>query len=66
MSEQEIDPRVAEAVRNYFENLFSGLCPHCHAKVEKQEQIGRCVYAHPCGHRMYQGEAGAFKKEIGE
>jgi len=23
----------------------------------KEQQVGRCVYAYPCGHRLYQGRA---------
>lgn len=31
-------------------------CPQCGEKVESAEQIGRCVYARPCGCRVGQGE----------
>lgn len=37
--------------------LGSGFCPHCHAKIEREQQVGRSVYAVPCGHRLYQGRA---------
>lgn len=30
-------------------------CIHCDAPLEKLEQVGRCVYARPCGCRQYQG-----------
>ena len=31
-------------------------CPHCGAKIESAEQVGRCVYARPCGCRVVQGK----------
>lgn len=30
-------------------------CPHCKQTVENLKQVGRSVYAQPCGHRLYQG-----------
>lgn len=29
--------------------------PDCGTTVTRSEQVGRCVYLHPCGHR-YQGK----------
>jgi hypothetical protein len=49
-----INTRVAEALLS---SLARGLCPHCHTKIEEERQVGRCVYARPCGHRLYQGKA---------
>lgn len=42
-------------------------CPYCHREVKSMEKIGRCVYAHPCGCRLWQGTVPeAWKdKEIG-
>ena len=31
------------------------ICPHCDETVSEAEQIGRCVYARPCGCRVGQG-----------
>jgi hypothetical protein len=31
-------------------------CYTCKEKVESLEQIGRCTYARPCGHRLWQGK----------
>jgi DNA-directed RNA polymerase subunit RPC12/RpoP len=42
---QQIDQYTAE-----------GKCYHC-GKPMKQTQVGRCVYADPCGHRLWQGKA---------
>lgn len=34
-------------------------CVRCKESVENYEQVGRCVYASPCGHRQWQGTLGA-------
>lgn len=31
-------------------------CFHCKRKIETVKQVGRCVYAYPCGDRLYQGK----------
>lgn len=46
-----------EAVASYLAKLNDGHCPHCDAAIVERKQIGRCVYANPCGHRLYQGKA---------
>lgn len=53
----DIPPEVSEHIRKYLDLMYNGFpeCPHCGAKVERKEQVGRCVYAKPCGHRLYQG-----------
>ncbi len=33
----------------------SDICIHCHERVHELKQVGRCVYAYPCGCRQYQG-----------
>lgn len=39
-------------------DLFDNwVCPHCGADILNERQIGRCAYAEPCGHRIYQGTA---------
>ena len=53
-------------IDQWFAYLQSGLCPHCKAKVVSQRQVGRCVYAEPCGHRLYQGKVGAFRVREGQ
>lgn len=45
------------AVAKFIADLDAGNCPHCGRPVEKQEQVGSCVYASPCGHRLGQGTA---------
>jgi hypothetical protein len=44
-----------EGLRRFLQALAEGTCPHCGATVERREQVGRCVYGRPCGHRLYQG-----------
>ena len=44
-------------VQQFLERLASGQCPHCGVPVERRIQVGRCVYAEPCSHRLGQGKA---------
>jgi hypothetical protein len=53
----EHQDEVGQAMRAYFEAIKSGRCPHCRQSIEQEEQRGRCVYARPCGHRLFQGKA---------
>lgn len=55
-TENEIQQAAREAVRILVMALDpdNHECPICHAKMERR-QVYRCVYAHPCGHRLYQG-----------
>lgn len=51
------------AVEKFLADLAAGNCPHCGVKVEEQTQVGPCVYAKPCGHRLGQGKAKKVMKE---
>lgn len=59
LSEEEVAAevkRTEEHMAAFLTELAEGkTCPHCHAPIEKRRQVGRCVYAEPCGHRQYQG-----------
>jgi hypothetical protein len=48
----ELDASVAK----YLADLANDICPVCETPVAKKHQVGRCVYAEPCGHRLYQGQ----------
>lgn len=48
---------VNESVRRYLGKINDDICPVCDGKVTRQNQVGPCVYAEPCGHRLFQGEA---------
>lgn len=50
-----VSEEAIKAVQDYFAALKDGICHVCRQKVERKEQVGRCVYARPCGHRLYQG-----------
>lgn len=54
------DDAAMGVVERWLHKLRSNVCPHCDAPIAQQEQVGRCVYARPCGHRLYQGIVGAF------
>ena len=60
MTVEEAEAKAAEQearIRQYFEEIATDVCPVCHKPFERKQQVGRCVYAEPCGHRMYQGKA---------
>ena len=38
-----------------FERRETENCLACHRHVDRLEQVGRCVYARPCGCRQWQG-----------
>lgn len=40
---------------NALSNGTSRECYVCGREIARMEKIGRCVYAHPCGHRLWQG-----------
>jgi len=53
----EITAEQALAAQQALITMLEGkYCIHCRAPIERKEQVGRCVYARPCGHRQYQGE----------
>lgn len=56
--EQEIEARFA-VIRSKIE---AGICHVCDSKVETERQVGACVYAMPCGHRIGQGKAKAARR----
>lgn len=53
---EEQERRAAWALQQWIDALANDICPECGMKVEQKRQVGRCVYASPCGHRLYQGK----------
>ena len=45
----ELDEFLAKAAK--------AICPRCDQPIQQERQIGRCVYAVPCGCRLWQGMA---------
>jgi hypothetical protein len=58
-----LDPKDNALIAAWFQKLADNVCPHCDTAIARQEQVGHCVYARPCGHRLYQGKVGAFAPE---
>lgn len=48
-------PDLPEEAKQFLEELKQNICPRCHLDIVEYEQIGRCVYAKPCGHRLGTG-----------
>jgi wobble nucleotide-excising tRNase len=45
-----------QRVTQMLEQALKGqTCPFCQTAITRRVQRGRCVYAHPCGCRLYQG-----------
>lgn len=49
------DEEVAALLQEFARKLENNICPQCDRPIERKEQVGRCVYALPCHHRLYQG-----------
>lgn len=56
------EARREVAIQAHLTKLATDICPHCDTPVEKKVQAGSCVYAEPCGHRLYQGKAPKTKR----
>jgi hypothetical protein len=50
---EETERRIAAMLKK----AADGICTTCDRPVERERQVGRCVYASPCGHRLFQGRA---------
>ena len=46
---------IKEAIEKIKASVEGDLCHVCNGRIEKKVQVGRCVYAEPCRHRLYQG-----------
>lgn len=60
LTEEQAKVKAAEReahLRIFHQKIADGICTACDQKVERQRQVGRCVYAEPCGHRIGQGRA---------
>lgn len=60
LAEQE--RRTQESIKHFNDSLANDQCPHCGTPIEVWHQVGRCVYAAPCNHRLYQGTVPEGKK----
>lgn len=60
-----LTPEMAEAARAYLKLMAGGFktCPTCSQPVEHKEQVLCCVYARPCGHRLYHGTLSKGEKQ---
>ena len=46
---------ILESGRARMQRMADGICPLCAVKIERKRQVGSCVYADPCGCRLYTG-----------
>jgi hypothetical protein len=55
---EEIGAQLKEskaALERWAGKLRNNICPECNQPIQYKRQVGRCVYACPCNHRLYQG-----------
>jgi len=65
-AEIEESERAVQALMQRFRDRSArGECTDCGAKIAEVRQVGRCVYAEPCGHRVGQGDADRVRKALG-
>jgi hypothetical protein len=50
------DKEIAAMLNQFATDLENDICPRCGVRIEQKNQVGRCVYAEPCGCRLYQGK----------
>ena len=54
--------QARESLERYLGKIAENICPHCETPITEQVQVGRCAYAKPCGHRLFQGKAKTKEK----
>ncbi len=55
MSEDDKEDWIIEAIEKIKASVEGNVCHVCDGHIENKIQVGRCVYAEPCNHRLYQG-----------
>ena len=59
-SDEQLDEMVAEIdteLEEFNAKVQAGICHVCDTPITSETQVGRCVYAAPCGCRLWQGKA---------
>ena len=56
---------IRDRLNEFRERGKRGECTDCGQKITAVRQVGSCVYADPCGHRIGQGDARAVRKALG-
>ena len=53
----QLPAAVAAKLVAFFDMYRNGHCPRCQQPLTGEKQVGPCVYAEPCGCRLWQGQA---------
>lgn len=62
--EAEADMRaIEEATDAFLKKMALGVC-QCGVEGTDWKQVGSCIYAEPCGHRIAQGNAAEYKAGV--
>jgi len=54
--------QLPEEIGSYFNDIGKGICPECKDAMSLEE-VPPCIYASPCGHRLYQGTLSPEQEE---
>lgn len=54
-TKEEHELWIKEQISKIRASVDGSVCCECGGNITKKVQVGRCVYAEPCGHRLYQG-----------
>lgn len=52
---EEFEAKMEAKFKETMDNIKNDICPN-HKTPMTKKQVGRCVYAEPCGCRLYQGK----------
>jgi hypothetical protein len=61
---QAEEEMIQVEIEKQLTNLATDICPDCERPIEEYRQVGRSVYASPCGHRLYQGKVPSDKPHL--
>ncbi len=62
----DLDETVKACFKLLFARIEAGFCFVCNQPIEYMVQVGRSMYAHPCGHRQGQGYAQIWNMRKGK
>lgn len=62
---QAQEDEIAQLIEQVINRRANWICIHCATPMTAEQQIGRCVYAVPCGCRQSQGKARGKRSQEG-
>jgi hypothetical protein len=56
--------QAEEHHRAFMAKIALGVCASCDVEAADFKQVGKCIYAMPCGHRVGQGNAAEYQAGV--